>query len=66
LLAITFERDVWSERKASEESNHRFYEMQRAGIRSADVDDELEDGMDALERDDAGDGGDGTVGGLGY
>lgn len=69
LLAITFECDVWSERKASEESNHRFYEMQRAGIRSADVDDELEDEMDALERDDAGDagdGGDGTAGGLGY
>ena len=38
LLAITSERDVWVERKVAEEANHRYYEMQRAGIRSADVD----------------------------
>lgn len=69
LLAITFERDVWSERKASEESNHRFYEMQRARIHSADVDVELEDELDELEGDDWGDGCDGDEparGGFGW
>ncbi|MGI6756046.1 MAG: hypothetical protein ACOX4F_08570 [Atopobiaceae bacterium] len=50
LIAITSERDLWIERKRTEEANHHYYEMQRRGFGAEDEDGF---GLDGVDEDDA-------------